>query len=129
MICHPQFHLTKVIVKNYCFDNFPWKYFGMWILLLLNCMNLFLASEYSSELNLHFSVTLWNSRRNFNKAGEYVTVKNFSLIREKMCKRQDSSVGRAWNSIPRVPGLSPNQTAHFKFLWKFWKIIFKSKIL
>jgi hypothetical protein len=37
------------------------------------------VTAYSSELNSHCSVTLWNS--DYNIAGEYVTVQNCSLNR------------------------------------------------
>jgi hypothetical protein len=39
------------------------------------------VSAYSSEFNSHCSVTMWNSRTNYNIAGEYVTVQNCSLNR------------------------------------------------
>jgi hypothetical protein len=39
-----------------------------------------------SEFNLHYS------RTNFNIAGDFIMLQNYSLLEEKMCKRPDSSV-------------------------------------
>jgi hypothetical protein len=56
-------------------------------------------TEYCSEFNLYFSVTLWNWRMNFYKAGEYAMVQNCSI--------------EPWYSILRVPGSSSIQAADF----------------